>query len=205
MVTGYDDQDRVTGEKSLPGYQLAFGLGETAGDEVLFYCLYRGAVYKATVFSAGFLRSQSYEELLLAAPFNAPTNDLSRLVWEEGAQTLAYDIFLQERVDKNNALETDENGSVLYDVVALRQGEQVSSDDFLYAYRALLQLRATDPLPADYRLPDTPPLLRVTLTRSASTRQVALYPCDPLHDAVAVDGVARFRVEKGWAAGIAWP
>jgi len=204
IVTGYDDAGQVIGERALDGYQLIFALGDYA-NEVSFYCLYRGEVVKATVFSAGFLLTQGYDGLLLAAPFNAPTNDLQRLVWrQEGAET-AYDISLRERVLPNNDLETDENGSVVYDVIVSRGSEAVDSDAFFNAYRSLVSLRTEDRLPADYTLPDAAPVLEVTLERSASARTVALYPYDALHRAVAVDGVARFLVEKGWAENIVWP
>lgn len=204
IVTGYDASGAVTGQTALDGYRLIFDLGH-AESEVVFYCLYRGEVVKATVFSAGFLLTQGYDSLLLTAPFNAPTNDITRLTWEEGGQTRAYDIRLQERVLANNQFETDENGNILYDLAVRRDGEQVDSDAFLTAYARLLDLRTADRLPADYRLPDAAPALCVTVTRSGAARRVAFYPLDALHLAVAVDGVALFQVESDWAAGVEWP
>ena len=184
---------------------MTFGLGREEND-VVFYCLYKGQVLKATSFSAGFLRTQGYDSLFLTNPFNAPTNDLSRLVWErDGVQTI-YDLSLTERVLPNNALETDENGNVLYDLAATKDGAPLDSDAFLAAYRQLVELRTQDRLPADYTLPDTEPLLRVTLTRgSGGVRQIALYPLDALHRAVAVNGVALYQVEKGWAESVEMP
>lgn len=205
IVTGYDENGQVTGEKQLDGYQLTFGLGRN-DSEVVFYCLYQDEVVKATVFSAGFLLAQSWDTLLLSAPFNAPTNDLQRLtVQRAGEAETVYDLSLQERVLPNNDFETDENGNVLHDLLVARNGEAADSDAFLAAYDSLVQLRTEDRLPADYALPAEPPLLRITLTRSASVREVALYPLDALHNAVAVNGKALFRVEKGWAESVIWP
>ena len=205
VVTGYGENDEIIGEKRLPAYRLTFGLGREEND-VVFYCLYKGQVLKATSFSAGFLRTQGYDSLFLTNPFNAPTNDLSRLVWErDGVQTI-YDLSLTERVLPNNALETDENGNVLYDLAATKDGAPLDSDAFLAAYRQLVELRTQDRLPADYTLPATEPLLRVTLTRdSGGVRQIALYPLDALHRAVAVNGVALYQVEKGWAESVEMP
>ena len=205
MVTGYDEKDAVVGEARLPAYQLTFGLGSEEND-VVFHCLYKGQVLKATSFSAGFLRTQSYDSLFLTQPFNAPTNDLSRLIWEQGGVQTVYDVSLTERVLPNNALETDENGNVLYDLAVTKNGAPLDSDAFLNAYRQLVELRTLDRLPATYVLPAEKPLLRVTLAReSGSARQIALYPLDALHRAVAVDGVALYQVEKGWAEDVEMP
>ena len=61
VVTGYDEQNQPLAETRLPAYQLTFALGDSEND-VIFYCLYRGEVVKATVFSAGFLLTQGYDE-----------------------------------------------------------------------------------------------------------------------------------------------
>ena len=106
----------------------------------------------------------------------------------------------------NNALETDENGNVLYDLAVTKNGAPLDSDAFLNAYRQLVELRTLDRLPATYVLPAAEPLLRVTLARESGTaRQIALYPLDALHRAVAVDGVALYQVEKGWAEDVEMP
>ena len=205
VVTGYDENDQVMGETRLPAYQLTFGLGAEEND-VVFHCLYKGQVLKATSFSAGFLRTQGYDSLFLTNPFNAPTNDLRSLVWEQNGARTVYDISLAERVLPNNALETDENGNILYDLVAAKDGQPLDSDAFLTAYRQLVELRTFDRLPADYALPEAVPLLRVTLTRdSGGVRQIALYPLDALHRAVAIDGLALYQVETGWAESVEMP
>lgn len=200
VLTGYDQDGQPLAETRLPAYQLTLELGRMDGD-VVFYCRYKGDILKATAFSAGFLRTQGYDALLLTAPFNAPTNDLRRLTWQE----TVYDLSLQERVLPNNRLETDEDGNILYDVVVERDGQPVDSDAFLTAYRGLLELRTVDRLPADYALPEEAPLLRVNFTRQASGREICLYPLDALHRAVTIDGVALFQVEKGWGETIKLP
>lgn len=200
VVTSYDENGQPTGEARLPAYQLTLALGDGA-DSVVFNCLYRDAIYRVTVFTAGFLRTQTYDALLLDAPFNAPTNDLISLSWQNDL----YAVSLRERVLPNNALETDENGNLVYDLAVTKNSAPLDSEAFLTAYRQLLELRTADRLPADYTLPDQAPLLRAVVTRSASVREIALYPVDALHRAVAIDGVALFQVEKGWGEGVALP
>ena len=96
--------------------------------------------------------------------------------------------------------ETDENGSVIYDVHVVRDGAPVDAEAFLTAYRELLSLRVSDRLPGGWQ-PAGAPILTVAYTRSASSRVVALYPFDALHYALAIDGEALFRVEKDWGGG----
>lgn len=203
VLTGYDETGQPLAETTLPAYQLTFALGNNEND-VVFYCLYRGDVVKATVFSGGFLLTQTYAPLLLTAPFNAPTNDLAALTVTRDGKSLEYAVSLRERVLPNNQFETDENGRVLYDVAVELNGTPVDSDAFLAAYGRLLALRASDPLPEGWQ-PVGAPLLTISFRRSGASRQVAVYPLDALHSAVSVDGIALFRVEKGWGEGIDWP
>ena len=204
ILTGYDADGKPLAETRLPAYQLSFDLGSSESD-VVFYCLYRGDVVKATVFSSGFLLTQRYAPLLLTAPFNAPTNDLTALCVSAGGMTCDYSVSLRERVLPNNDFETDENGNTVYDVAVTRDGKAVDGEAFLSAYRALVSLRTDDPLSAGWQIPEGEPLLSVSFRRSAASRRVDVYPLDALHCAVTVDGVPYFRVEKGWGEGIAWP
>ena len=204
LVTGYDENGQAMAETRLPAYQLRFDLGDYESG-IVFYCLYRGDVVKATVFSAGFLLTQDYEPLLLSAPFNAPTNDLAGLtILQDGTET-DYTLFLRERVLPNNRFETDESGNILYDVVVEKDGEPIDSDAFLTAYRQLVALRTADRLPAGWTVPGEDPYFAIQFRRSTASRLVALYPLDALHWAVAVDGVALYQVERGWAEDIRWP
>ena len=80
------------------------------------------------------------------------------------------------------------------------------SEAFAAAYGRLCALRMEDRLPSDYSLPNVEPLLTVEITRNDSkARTVTLWPLDALHDAVAVNGIALFRVEKGWMDNVNLP
>ena len=204
-VTGYDADSQVTGSTVLPAYQLELSVGNEES-EIVFYCLYRGVVNKATSFSAGFLRTQDWNSLLLAAPFNSDIGEINSLTWSQDAQTWVYNLSFSERILPNNELERDENGNVIYDVNVSCNGQETDSEAFAAAYGRLCALRMEDRLPVDYSLPQGEPLLMVEIMRNdGKQRTITLWPLDALHDAVAVNGVALFRVEKGWADSINWP
>ena len=100
----------------------------------------------------------------------------------------------------------DENGNVIYDVNVSCNGQETDSEAFAASYGRLCSLRMEDRLPVDYSLPQGEPLLTVEVMRNdGRQRTVTLWPLDALHDAVAVNGVALFRVEKGWAGSVNWP
>ncbi len=204
-VTGYDADSQVTGRTLLPAYQLNLSIGHEES-EIVFYCLYRGEVNKATSFSAGFLRTQSWSSLLLAAPFNSDIGEINRLTWSQNGQAQTYNLSFSEHVLPNNELERDENGNVIYNVNVSCNGQDIDSEAFAAAYGRLCALRMEDRLPSDYSLPNVEPLLTVEITRNDSkARTVTLWPLDALHDAVAVNGIALFRVEKGWMDNVNLP
>ena len=203
ILTGYDENGQAYAQKQLDAYQLTLSCGADAS-EVIFYCLYRGDVLKASYFTAGFLLSQGYDGLLLGAPINVPTNRLTSLSVSRAGETHLYALSLHERVLANNQFETDENGSILYDVQVTRDGEACDATQFLYAYGQMTELSAVSPLPAGYA-PQGEPALTVTLAWEDGARELAFYPYDALHWAVAVNGTALFYTDNTWMDGIALP
>lgn len=85
ILTGYDDNGQAYAQTQLDAYQLTLACGADAS-EVIYYCLYRGDVLKASYFTAGFLLSQGYDGLLLGAPINVPTNRLTSLTLTRAAK-----------------------------------------------------------------------------------------------------------------------
>ena len=61
----------------------------------------------------------------------------------------------------------------------------------------LASLTPSGELPAGYAVSGEP-RATILLENDHLTREIALYPYDALHDAVAVDGVALDYVEKTW-------
>ena len=192
ILTGYDENGQAIASQQLDGYELVFACGDDIGD-VLFYCLYRGDVVKATRFSSGLLLTQSYEKLLLTQPFNIPTNMLTRLEWQQNGGTHTFELSLAERIAQNGDFERDESGNILYDVFV----NGAAADSFLLAYARLTDVKTTSALPAGYALPDTAqPEVVIRLYTESMVREVAFYPYDALHWAVSVDGTPRFYVTR---------
>jgi len=202
VVTGYDEAGQVISSQELEAYELRFDCGSDIGD-ILFYCLYRGEVVKATRFSSGLLLTQGYEKLLLTRPFNLPTNLLKRLEWTAGGVTRAWDISLHERVMENADFERDEAGNILYDVRVQQAGADVDADAFLLAYARLTDVMTTERLPAGYTLPEgAQPEVVIRLHFDGGVREAAFYPYDALHWAVCVDGTPWFYVSREALHGV---
>ena len=85
-----------------------------------------------------------------------------------------------------------------------RDGAPCDATQFLYAYGQMTELAATSPLPAGYA-PTGDPAMVLTLAWEGGASELAFYPYDALHWAVAVNGVALFYVDAAWADGIALP
>ena len=203
IVTGYDENDQQIAAQALDEYQVTIACGDDIG-EILFYCLYRGDVVKATRFSSGLLLTQSYEKLLLTKPFNIPTNLLTRLEWEQNGVVRAWDITLHERVLENGVFETDESGNTLYDVRVQRQGAEADADQFLKAYARLTDVKTTDPLPAGYTVSGQAEV-KIRLYYNGEVREAAFYPYDALHWAVTINDEARFYVSRGALDNVGMP
>jgi len=196
ILTGYDENGQALASQRLDAYELTFACGDDIGD-ILFYCLYRGDVVKATRFSSGILLTQGYEKLLLTQPFNIPTNLLTRLTWQQDGQTRVYDLTLTERIAPNGEIEKDASDRILYDVLVQRDGEAADAEAFLLSYARLTDVKTNDALPAGYTLnEDAQPEVVIRLYFNGDEREVAFYPYDALHWAVAVDGTARFYVSR---------
>lgn len=203
ILTGYDENGQVIAEKALDGYELIFDCGDDIGD-ILFYCLYRGDVVKATRFSASVLLTQTYEPLLQTQPFALAISEMTRFEWAEGGHTRAWDITLHERLLPNNEFETDDSGNILYDMRFWREGAEADGDAFLTAFSRLMDVQTLQLLPADYALPESPAIV-IRLQRENDLREVKLYPYGELHYAVSVDGKAVFYVSRDAIDGVKMP
>ena len=109
----------------------------------------------------------------------------------------AYEVRMVESVTENNQIATDEYGQTLYDMAVRRAGENGDMDTEAFAawYRKLAALSGDGTLPEGFALSGES-RATITLTNSHLTRTIDFYPFDALHDAMAVDGVALFYVQK---------
>ena len=102
-----------------------------------------------------------------------------------------------ESIAENNQIATDEYGQTLYDMAVRRAGEANDMDAEAFAawYTKLASLSGDGTLPESFTLPGES-RATVILTNSHLTRAIDFYPYDALHDAMAVDGVALFYIQK---------
>lgn len=156
ILTGYDDNGQAYAQTQLDAYQLTLACGADAS-EVIYYCLYRGDVLKASYFTAGFLLSQGYDGPAAGRAHQRAHQPSDQPDPDPRGETHVYALSLHERVQANNQFETDENGNILYDVQVMRDGEACDATQFLYAYGQMTELAATSPLPAGYAPTAIPP------------------------------------------------
>ena len=181
-----------------PSAQYVLEIGAETGKSGV-YLSWRGRVFKASNFVLGFWKALSVEDMLLRQPVNLLVNDLNRVTLEYGDHKASYEVRMVEAVTQNNQIATDEYGSVRYDCAVRRAGEQADMDAeaFLSWYVRLASLSPAGDLPPGYT-PGGEPRARIILENDRLTRVIDFCPWDALHDAIVVDGVARFYVESAW-------
>ena len=208
LLTVYLDQaaTHLTGETidgemislDMPPCRYTLHLGHETGKSGV-YLQWEGMIYKASNFLLGFWKELQIQSFLLANPVNLYVNDLHTLALETPSLSRAYSIQMVESLTENNQLARDEYGNLLYDAMITRQGENAPMDAeaFLSWYISLSQMVPSGQLPDGYQ-PEGQPLARLTLATPSITREISLYPYDPLYDAMEVDGICLYYVENSW-------
>ena len=195
VITGETaDGESVSFDVPEKTYTLLIG-AETGKSGV--YLIWEGKAYIASNFLLGFWKELRPRDYLLKAPVNFLLNDLDSVRFTSEKASGAYEIEMVESVTENNQIETDEYGRVLYDCEVRRAGEtaKMDAEKFTDWYVRLAALSADGDLPEGFEIAGES-RAAVVLRNSRLTRTVAFYPCDALHDAMAVDGVALFYIQK---------
>ena len=187
----------------VPEKTYALALGKEAGGSGL-YVEWEGKVFKASSFLLGFWKELKPEAYLLRSPVNFLVNNLDAVTLWLGDTSSSYRLQMVESVTPNNQIAVDEYGRVLYDCAVRRAGEDqdMDAERFLDWYTALAALTDDGELPRDFTLTGES-RGGIILENDHLTRTIEFYPFDALHDALAVDGVARFYVRKSWLDGAA--
>lgn len=175
-------------------YTLLIG-AETGKSGV--YLIWEGKAYLASNFLLGFWKQLQPRDYLLKTPINFLINNLSAVRFSSAEASGAYLVEMVESIAENNQIETDEYGRVLYDCEVKREGEsgKMDAERFTDWYVRLAGLGADGDLPEDFSLTGES-RVQITIQNDHLTRTVAFYPYDTLHDAMAVDGVALFYIQK---------
>ena len=161
------------------------------------YLSWEGQVFKASNFLLGFWKTLNPRDLVLLNPVNLPVYDLDTVRLSTPGIDEAYHVRMVESIAENNRIATDEYGQTLYDMAVRRadESEDMNAEAFAAWYTMLASLSGDGTLPEGFALSGES-RATVTLTNSHLTRTVSFYPYDALHDAIAVDGVALFYIQK---------
>lgn len=194
-VTGETEDGRQV-SIPVPGKTYTLQLGHETGKSGV-YVLWEGGVYRASNFVLGFWKQLDPESLVQRQPVNFLVNDLKRVEFSAFGRKAGYDVEMVESITKNNRIETDEYGRVLYDAAVTRRetGETADAEAFLSWYQRLCALTPAGQAPAGYA-PAGEKTGEILAESNSIIREIAFYPYDALHSALAVDGVCRYYVEN---------
>lgn len=198
LLTG-ETQDGEPISMEVPLTQYTFHIGNETGQGGV-YLLWDGMVYRASNFLLGFWKELSVDSLLLRTPVNFLIHDLTHLsIRRQGEkyENHGYDIEMVEVITENNQIATNEYGQILYDAQVCRSGETLPMDAqaFLSWYTVLSALVPSGALPQGYQAAGEE-TAHITLKSQSITREISFYSYDALHDAMAVDGVSLYYIEK---------
>lgn len=201
VITG-ENQAGETVSLPVPEKKYCLQMGRETGKSGV-YLLWEGQVFRGSNFLFDFWKTLSVDSMLLREPINFLVNNLTGLTFQRDGKKAAYAVQMVESVTENNRIATDEYGNILYDCAVRRAGEtqEMDAEAFLSWYRRLASLTAGGVLPADYAVSGAP-RATIQLENDHLKRTIELYPYDALHDAIAVDGVTHFFVEKDWLEGV---
>ena len=196
VITG-ETQSGEQVSLDVPESRMTLLLGRETGKSGV-YLWWDHAVYKASNFLLGFWKTLNVEDLLIRNQVNLLVNDLNRVSFTCGGQTRVYEVRMVETVTENNQIATDEYGRILYDAQVQRSGDAQPMDaaEFLNWYQRLAALTPDGRLPEGKSAPGGEPRTVIRLENDSLTREIAFYPYDALHSAMAVDGVCRFYVSN---------
>ena len=180
----------------VPERVYTLKLGKDTGKSGV-YVSWEGKVFKASNFLLGFWKTLNPSNLVLLNPVNLQVNNLDEVRIEAPGISAGFAVRMVESIAENNRIATDEYGQTLYDMAVRRMGESGDMDGEAFAnwYTALAALSGDGWLPDSFVLSGES-RATITLTNSHLTRTVDFYPFDALHDAMAVDGVALFYIQK---------
>lgn len=194
----------ITGE-TADGQQISFPVSEQEyilklGNETGksgVYLSWDGKVFKASNFLLGFWKNLNPRSMVLANPINFQVNNLEEVRFSASGLTYVYEVRMVESITENNQIATDEYGQTLYDMAVRRMGESEDMDAEIFAewYKQLASLSGDGALPQDFILSGES-RATITLKNSHLTRTIEFYPYDALHEAIAVDGVALYYIQK---------
>ena len=178
------DADGSVAQLELPEETVVLTVGDMKNENV-YYVQYRDAIYTVSRFSIAPVLEMDPMETVSRYPVTVPLSELSALTAaEKGAQTV-YQVEHRQHAESEQEL-----------AACWRNGEPCSPESFEAAYLRLETVRVTGRLPEGWVPAGEPDAVYTFRTLGGKQRTVELYPFDPLHQAVSVDGSAVFYIVK---------
>ena len=192
-VTNADGAAHAT---DYPESTVTFVIGGEKSD-MIDYVLCGDHIYLSSHFTMGVFMDYDVTATMSRYPVMTALGNLAALTIREGDVTTGYALSRTEQVAENNALVTDEDGNVVYDVAVTRDGEAIDYAAFEAAYNALTLVTVSGTLPAGETSTADPHTAYTFTDVDGTVHTVALASFDALHDAVIVDGHQAFYLIKG--------
>lgn len=189
-----EDGEQVSFDWPAVEYHLLLG-DETGKSGV--YVLWNGGVYRASNFLLGFWKEIEIESLLCRKPIHFLVNQLTGLTLDSENGKRQFNLEMVESLDPSGQIETDEYGQTLYDAQITENGQRLDASAFLSWYTELAALSPAGRLPEGYQ-PQGEAALTLTLETESQVRVLSFIPYDALHDALFVNGVSLFYVDRAF-------
>ncbi|MDD3336904.1 MAG: DUF4340 domain-containing protein, partial [Eubacteriales bacterium] len=180
--------------RQLEEQQVEFVFGRAEGS-FTYTCQYEGNVYLVSRLLMGALITGSAEQWITRQPANLGSAEISSLTVQTGSGNLDIRISRTERVLPNNQLETDEDGSILFDKALTLNGEAITEEQWDALKERLSAFTVSGDAPTDWSYQNATPRWTMTLiTTGGTVRTISAYAMDAFSDALVVDGILKHYV-----------
>ena len=189
-ASSVDEDGQLTLEQ-VPAQTLRFVIGREEGD-YYYTCEYNGGYYLISRFLAEGLVTATPGGLATRNPASLGDAFITDVSIETAGNSLQVQVSRTQRVLPNNQVETDTDGTVLYDTSILFNGETASQERLDELLDHLNQLTTTGDAPANW-LPSAQEKPRWTIrlqTEGGRQRLLEAYRLDTFTDVLCVDGVS---------------
>ena len=190
-ATGTLDEDGVYGVTDWAESTFTLTVGGARSDMV-DYVLVDGSIYVSSHFLLEVFMNMDAKGGVSRYTVPVALGNLLRLTVESGGDRQVYTITRTEQVAGNNALVTDSEGQVQYDLTCELNGQEIPYASFEAAYNELLKVTVSGWLPEGWAAAEAPHTTFTFEATDGETHTLALTTFDALHDAVTLDGCTLF-------------
>ena len=187
-TTGLDGVYSVT---DWPEDTFTLTIGGAKSDMV-DYVLVGESIYITSHFTLGVFMDMDAASTLSRYTVPVALGNLRALTIRTNGEETVYTITRTEQVAENNALVTDSEGNVIYDLTCQVNGEPLAYAAFESAYNELLKVTVSGTLPQGWQAAGAPHTAYLFEAVTGETYTLELVKFDAMHDAVLLDGHGLF-------------